>query len=92
MAHFGHDMARRVDPNGEARVWCRHCSGYARRRLEPKLMNRCSADKNNKKVYGVTLKIIPTFEKERSQTGKFSRRRRNEESHEDGVREVEGAI
>ena len=37
----GHDMLRRVDPNGEALVWCRKCSGYARCRLEQKLMNRC---------------------------------------------------
>ena len=34
-----HDMVRRVDPYGEALVWCKECSGFARWRLEPKLMN-----------------------------------------------------
>ena len=28
-------MVRRMDPNGEALVWCRKCSGYARCRLLP---------------------------------------------------------
>ena len=33
-AHLGgHDTVRRVDPNGEALVLCRKCSGYARCRL-----------------------------------------------------------
>ena len=33
-AHLGeHDTVRRVDPNGEALVWCRKCSGCARCRL-----------------------------------------------------------
>ena len=37
-AHLGgHDMVRRVDPNGEALLWCRKCSGYAKCRLGPKL-------------------------------------------------------
>ena len=25
-----HDMVRKGDPHGEASVWCRKCSGYAR--------------------------------------------------------------
>ena len=29
----GHDMVRRVDGHGEALIWCRQCSGYARRRM-----------------------------------------------------------
>ena len=31
----GHDMVRRVDPNGEALVWCRKCPEYARCRCRP---------------------------------------------------------
>ena len=44
-AHLGGpDMVRRVDPNGEALVWCRNCSGYA----VPKLLNRCRQTKTRK--------------------------------------------
>ena len=48
----GHDMVRRVDPNGETLVWCRKCSGCARCRLEAKLMNRCRSEKKATKEYG----------------------------------------
>ena len=41
------DMVRRVDPNGEALVWCRNCLCYARCRLGPKLMNRCRPEKKH---------------------------------------------
>ena len=33
-------MTRRFDPHGEALVWSRNCSGCARCRLGPTLMNR----------------------------------------------------
>ena len=36
-----HDMVRRVDPHGEAFVWCRKCSGYVRCRLGATLRKRC---------------------------------------------------
>ena len=35
----GHDMVRIVDRHGEALIWCRKCTGHARRRMGPKLMN-----------------------------------------------------
>ena len=39
--HSGeHDVVRRVDPNGEALVWCRKCLGCVRCRVGPKLMNQ----------------------------------------------------
>ena len=40
-----HDTVRKVDPNGEALVWCRTCSGCARCLLGPKMMDRCTAEK-----------------------------------------------
>ena len=38
-------MVRIVDPNDEAPVWCRMCSGFAGCRLGSKLMNRCRPEK-----------------------------------------------
>ena len=46
-------MVRRVDPNGEAQVWCRKCSGYGRCRLEPTLMIRCRPAKIDTKEHAV---------------------------------------
>ena len=48
----GHDMVKRVDPNGETLVWCRKCSGCTRCRLKAKLMNRCRPEKKATKEYG----------------------------------------
>ena len=31
---------------GEVLIWCRKCSGYAKRRMGPKLMNCCNGEKN----------------------------------------------
>ena len=55
-------MVRRVDPNGEALVWCRRCSGYARRRLGLELMNRCRPEKKDTQEYVNMLKIIVELE------------------------------
>ena len=33
----GHDMVRRMDWQGDVLIWCRKCSGYARRRMGHKL-------------------------------------------------------
>ena len=38
---------KKVDPNGEALVWCRECSGLPCCRLGPKLMNRCRPEKKD---------------------------------------------
>ena len=58
-------MVRRVYPHGEALVWCTKCSGYARCRLVPKLMNRCRPEKKDTDEYGNTLKIILKLEEGR---------------------------
>ena len=58
-AHLGgHDMVRRVDRHGEALTWCRKCSGYARCRLVPKLINRCKPEKMDTKEYGKLKRIF----------------------------------
>ena len=58
----GHDRVRRAGPKGEALVWCRNCSGYARRRPCPKLLNRMQAIENITKERGSTLKRILKLE------------------------------
>ena len=37
----GHDLVRKIDRQGEISIWCRKCSGYARQRMGPKLVNCC---------------------------------------------------
>ena len=61
----GHDMMRRVDRNGEAFIWCRRCSGHARQRLGPKLMNQCKTEKMATRKCGHMLKRISPLEEER---------------------------
>ena len=37
-------MVRRMDRQGEVLIWCRKCSGFARQRMGPKLMNCCKPE------------------------------------------------
>ena len=54
---FGrHDMVRRVVDKEKPSIWCRKCSGYARRRMGPKLMNQCKPENMDTKEYGKMLK------------------------------------
>ena len=41
----GHDLVRRMDRQGVVLVWCTKCSGYARQRMESKLMNVASRNR-----------------------------------------------
>ena len=58
-----HAMVGRTDPHGEALAWCRKCSGFARCRLGPKLMNRCKPEEKGTKEHRKMLKIILKLEK-----------------------------
>ena len=40
----GHDLVRTVDRRRKVLIWCRKCSGYARQRMGPKLMNCCKPE------------------------------------------------
>ena len=51
-------MVRSVDPDGEALVWCRKCSGYAQWCVGTKLMNRCIPEKKDTKEHGKMLKNV----------------------------------
>ena len=52
----GHDIARIIDRKGEVMIWCRKCSGFARQRMGPKLMNCCKPEQVGTKEYGKRLK------------------------------------
>ena len=56
---------RRVDRQGEVLIWCRKCSGYARHRMEPKLMNCCKPDNTGTKECGTILKRIQVLKEGR---------------------------
>ena len=58
-------MVRRADPSGEALIWCRKCSGCARQRLGPKLLNRCEPGKFDTKEYGKLFERILILEEVR---------------------------
>ena len=49
---------RRVDRHGEASIWCRKCSSYARQRMRPKLMNCCKPEKVDTKECGKMLRRL----------------------------------
>ena len=73
-AHLGgYDMVRRVGPTGEALVWCRKCSGYARVRLAPELMNRCRLEKKDTKEDWTMLTRILKLEEGRGARQKRER-------------------
>ena len=58
----GHDMVRRMDRQAEVLTWCRKSSGYARQRMRPKLMNRCTPAKVGTREFGEMLKRIHVLE------------------------------
>ena len=57
-----HDLERRVDRQGETLIWCRKCSGYARQRMGPKLLNCCRPEQVGTKEHGKMLKRIQILE------------------------------
>ena len=56
----GHDLVRRMDRQGEVLIWRRRCSGHARQRMEPKLMQCCRPEQVENKEYGNILKRTQT--------------------------------
>ena len=54
----GHDLVRRLDRQEEVLIWCRTCSGYARQRIGPKLVNCCKLEQVGTKEDGNMLKRI----------------------------------
>ena len=54
----GHDMVRRLDRQGEVLIWCRKCSGSARQRMGPQLVNCCKPEQVGTKGDANMLKRI----------------------------------
>ena len=48
----GHDLVRRVDRHGGVLIWWRKCSGHARQRMGPTLMNCCKPEQVGTKERG----------------------------------------
>ena len=76
----GHDFVRRMDRKGEVvLIWCRKCSGYARQRMGPKMVNCCRPEQLGTKEFGKTMKRVPLKEaKNRIMEGEKKRITREE--------------
>ena len=48
----GRDLVRRVGRQGEVLMWCRKCSGHARQRMGPKMLNCCKPEQVGTKEHG----------------------------------------
>ena len=65
-----------MNRQGEVLIWCKECSGHARQRMGPKLMNCCKPEQVGTKEHGKMLKRILVLEGGRSlsrrqETGKL---------------------
>ena len=58
----GHDLGSRMDRQGGVLIWCRKCSGFARQRMGPKLMNCGKPEQMGTKECGKMLKRIQVLE------------------------------
>ena len=59
------DLVRRMDRQGEVLIWCRKCSGYARQRMGPQLVNCCMPEPMGTKEFGKMVKRITTLDEGR---------------------------
>ena len=81
----GHHLVRRMDRLGEVLIWCRKCSGYARQRMGPQLMNCCRPEQMDTKEFGKMVKRIQTLEEGRVPSKEFENRVRKEKNYEKGI-------
>ena len=49
----------------EKEIWCRKCSGNARQRMGPKMVNCCRPEQLGTKEFGKTMKRVQTLEEGR---------------------------
>ena len=89
LGKWSHDLVRRIDRQGEVLIWCRECSGFARQRMGPKLMNCCWPEQMGTKEFGKLMKRMQTLRKSPSQRDKeLENRGRQENNYEKGVSEA----
>ena len=84
----GHDLVRRMDRQGEASIWCRKCSGHARQRMGPKLVNCCKQEQMGTKEYGKMMKRIQILQEGRVRAKEAKIRGRKEKNCKKGVYEA----
>ena len=86
----GHDLVRRMDRQGEILMWCRKCSGDARQRMGPKVMNCCRPEQMATKEFGKMMKRIQNLEEGRvpAKDKQQENRGRKENNHENGAPEA----
>ena len=79
-----------MDRKAKVLIWCRKCSGYARQRTGPKLVNCCRPEQMGTKEFGKMMKRIQTGgRKGPSQRGKeLENRGRKEKNYEKGIQEA----
>ena len=61
----GDDLVRRMDRQGVVLKRCRKCSGYARQRMGPKLVNCCKLEQMGTKEFGKMMKRLQILEEGR---------------------------
>ena len=84
----GHDLARRMDRQREVLIWFRKCSGYARQRAGPQLVNCCRPEQMGTKEFSNNDEKNPNSRgrKSPSQRGKdLENRWRKEKNYETGL-------
>ena len=83
-----HDLVRRMDRQGEVRIGCRKCSGYARQRMGPKLTNCRRPEPMGTKEFDKMMRRIQILEEGRvpaKKAKKLKNRGRKEKNYEKGV-------
>ena len=73
----GHDLVRKIDKQGEILVRCRKCSGCARQRMGPKMMNRARLEQEGTREHGKMLNKTQFLEDGKSSC-KGGKNRKNE--------------
>ena len=58
----GYDLVRRMDRQGEFLRWRRKCSGYARQRMGPKLVNCCRPEQMGTNEFGKNAEMYSTLQ------------------------------
>ena len=84
-------MVWRMDRQGEVLIWYRKCSGYARQRMGPELINCWKPEQVGTKEHGKMLKRIQVLEEGRvlaKEARNWKIEGQKEKNHKEGIPEV----